>query len=276
MREERLSNLLKAVVLFFTVLVCVTPFVYIVIISLNKNSDFFVFQTAFSISLKNYYDIFSIESIHFIDFLRNSFIVSLTSAILSTFIAAYAAYAISRLDFFGKSLIMLFVLAISMFPQISVVSYLFKLMSRLGWINTYSALICPYTAWSLPLSLWILVGCFSKIPKNLDKAGLIDGCSRLQIFNKIIFPVARPGLVSTFLLSFIFAYNEFMFALILTTDHSARTVPVGIALFEGLHGEIPWGTIMAASFVTILPVVALTIIFQRHIIDGLTKGAVKG
>jgi multiple sugar transport system permease protein len=171
---------------------------------------------------------------------------------------------------------MFLILAMSMFPPVSLVGYLFKLMTALGWINTYPALIFPYVAWTLPLSLWILVSYFSRIPRDLDRAGLIDGCSRLQILFKIIFPVAAPGIFATLLLAFIFAFNEFLFALMLTTDRAARTIPVGIALFEGLHGQIPWGEIMAAATLATLPVVALALIFQRRIIQGLTRGAVKG
>ncbi|MFQ5905311.1 MAG: carbohydrate ABC transporter permease, partial [bacterium] len=151
-----------------------------------------------------------------------------------------------------------------------------KLMSRLSWINTYQGLILPYVAWTLPLSLWILVSYFAQMPRELDKAALVDGCTRWQILRRVVFPVAAPGLLSTGLLAFIFAFNEFMFALMLTTDHHARTIPVGIALFQGLHGEIPWGNIMAASTLTTIPVVILTVMFQRHIIQGLTRGAVKG
>jgi multiple sugar transport system permease protein len=114
------------------------------------------------------------------------------------------------------------------------------------------------------------------VPKDLDRAALIDGCSSLAVLRKVIFPVAAPGIFSTALLAFIFAFNEFLFALMLSTDQAARTVPVGIALFEGLHGEIPWGVVMAASILTTVPVVLLALVFQRRIIEGLTRGAVKG
>jgi multiple sugar transport system permease protein len=126
------------------------------------------------------------------------------------------------------------------------------------------------------LSLWILVSYFVKIPKEMDQAALVDGCSNWQVFFKVIIPVALPGLLSTALLAFIFTFNEFIFALMLTTDYHARTVPVGIALFQGLHGETPWGNIMAAATFSTIPLVAITIIFQRYIIQGLTRGAVKG
>ena len=149
-------------------------------------------------------------------------------------------------------------------------------MAALGWINSYPALVLPYIAWILPLSLWILTSYFARIPADLDRAALIDGCSRLAVLRKVILPVAAPGIFSTALLAFILAFNEFLFALMLSTDHAARTVPVGIALFQGLHGEIPWGVVMAASTLTTLPVILLTLVFQRRIVQGLTRGAVKG
>jgi multiple sugar transport system permease protein len=119
------------------------------------------------------------------------------------------------------------------------------------------------------------VSYFAQIPRDLDRAALVDGCSRLQILRKILLPVAMPGVIATALLAFIFAFNEFLFALMLTTDYRARTIPVGIALFEGLHGQIPWGEIMAAAALTTVPVILLALIFQRRIIQGLTQGAVK-
>ena len=191
-------------------------------------------------------------------------------------IASLAAYAFTRLRLPAKNSLLFFILAVSMFPQISLVSYLFKFMVRFNWVNTYQALILPYIAWVLPLAVWILVSYFSQIPRELDDAAFVDGCSRWQILWRIVFPVAAPGVFSVFLLAFIFGFNEFMFALMLTTDFHARTVPVGIAMFEGLHGEIPWGTIMAASVIATLPVVVVTIFFQKRIIGGLTRGAVKG
>jgi multiple sugar transport system permease protein len=176
----------------------------------------------------------------------------------------------------GKALLLFFALAASMFPQVSLISYLFQLMSALGWVNTHAALVLPYAAWVLPLALWILVSYFARIPRDLDRAALVDGCSRWQILRKVILPVAAPGIFSTFLLAFIFAFNEFLFALMLTTDHRSRTIPVGIALFQGLHGETPWGDIMAAATMSTIPVVLLTVLFQQRIIQGLTRGAVKG
>ncbi len=163
-----------------------------------------------------------------------------------------------------------------MFPQISIIGYLFRLMTNLGWINTYFALMFPYMTLGMPLALWIMLSYFSQIPVELDKAGLVDGASRFQILRKIIFPVALPGILSALLLAFIFSFNEFMFSLMLTIDYNARTIPVGIALFQGLHGEIPWGYIMASSVIATVPVIILALVFQRYIIEGLSRGAVKG
>jgi len=274
MNEEKIQLFLTIIFSIFMLLFCLTPFVYMFLTSINLNPDFLA--TGFNLTLFNYKAVLGVKSLHFIDYLKNSLIVSVLSSLITVFISSLAAYSITRLEMKGKIFILLTILAISMFPQISLIGYLFELISGLGLINTYVALIFPYVAWILPLSLWILVSYFSQIPKELDKAAIIDGCSKFQVLFKVIFPVALPGLFSTFLLSFIFAFNEFIFALILTIDHNARTIPVGIALFEGLHGEIPWGNIMAASTITIIPVIILTLVFQRHIIGGLTRGAVKG
>lgn len=276
MNEDRLVSLLSGAGIVLMLIFCLIPVCYMAAVSVSNKPDFLSGAGDFALTWQNYRAILTAESLHFIDYLRNSIIVSAVSAVGAVLIAALGAYAITRMPFPGKGVVLFAVLAISMFPQISLISYLFKLMSSSGWINTYPALVFPYTAWILPFSLWILVSYFARIPRELDRAALIDGCSRWQVLKKIIFPVAAPGLFATFLLAFIFAFNEFMFALTLTTDYHARTIPVGIALFQGLHGETPWGQIMAASTLSILPVIVLTILFQRRIIQGLTRGAVKG
>jgi len=276
MTEEQSKSILVALGAVLTVVFCLSPFFYMALTSLSRHPDFLLPDKPFGITFSNFLSVICSDSVHFMAFLRNSLIISAASAVISVLIASLAAYAVTRLPVPGKIFLMFLILSVSMFPPVSLVSYLFKLMSVLGWVNTYQALVFPYTAWTLPLSLWILVSYFAQVPRDLDKAGLIDGCSRLQILIKVIFPVAAPGIFSTMLLAFIFAFNEFLFALMLTTDHSARTIPVGIALFEGLHGQIPWGEIMAAATITTIPVVILTLVFQRRIIQGLTRGAVKG
>jgi len=276
MRENTVKNLLVFAGMALCLIFCLFPFIYMIMISLSTRADFLAQQVPFRFTLDNFNAVLTDRSLHFPDYLRNSIVISLISAFSCVVIASLAAYAITRLQFPGKMYLLFFALAVSMFPQIGLVGYLFKFMTRLGWINTYQALLLPYTAWILPLSLWILVSYFSQIPRELDKAALVDGCTHRQVLCKVILPVAAPGILSVFLLSFIFAFNEFMFALMLTTDYKARTIPVGIALFQGLHGQTPWGNIMAASVITTLPVVILTLVFQRRIMAGLTRGAVKG
>jgi len=276
MKTERPGSLPMLVAAIFLLIFCLLPFGYMVLTSFARRPDYLRGNEGLTFTLENYHDILSAQSLHFLDYLRNSLVISGLSAACAVAIAALAAYALTRLSIPGKGAILFGVLAASLFPQVSLVSYLFKMMNALGWINTWPALILPYIGWVLPLSLWILVSYFAQIPLDLDRAALVDGCSRRQILMRVILPVAAPGIFSTFLLAFIFAFNEFLFALVLSVDHRARTIPVGIALFQGLHGQIPWGRIMAASVFTTLPVVALTLFFQRRIVQGLTRGAIKG
>lgn len=274
MKEEKTRKLLLWLGIIFLIVYCSAPFLWMVLVSFSQSPDFLA-KGIYIPTLKNFNDILSIPSLHFTDYLRNSFYVSLFTSFFCCIIAGLSAYVISRINFPGRVILILSILALSMFPQISIIGYLYKLMTNLGWINTYQGLIFPYMAWSLPLALWMLLSYFSQIPMEIDKAGLVDGASRIQIFSKIILPIALPGFLSTFLLLFVYAFNEFLFALMLTTNYQTRTVPVGLAFFQGLHGEIPWGYIMASSVVSSIPVIIIALVFQRYIIQGLTGGAVK-
>ena len=276
MSEERARLLLILGGSILLLLFFLPPALFMAATGFAESPDYLSPRAGFDFTLRNYLEVLTAENLHFPAYLRNSVIVSAAAALGSVLVGALAAYAVTRLSFPGKMALLLAALALSMFPPISLIGYLFRLMTDLGWINSYQALIFPYVAWILPLSLWILVSYFARIPRELDRAALIDGCTRGQALVKVIVPVAMPGLLSTALLAFVFAFNEFLFALMLTTDERSRTIPVGVALFEGLHGEIPWGKIMAASVVAAVPVVLVTILFQRRIIQGLTRGAVKG
>ena len=276
MREQRIINLFKFTGAAVLLLFCLLPFSWMIIISLTKNPDFLASGQSVSFTITNYTDLLKNGTTHLLDYLRNSLIISVISAVCATVFAGLSAYAITRLTFPGRIVIPLVLLAFSMFPQISIIGYLFKLMTWLGWINTYYALIFPYITLGLPLALWIMLSYLSRISTELDKAALVDGASRWQIVQKIIFPVALPGVFSTFMLILIYSFNEFLFALMLTIDYKARTIPVGIALFEGLHGQVPWGYIMASAVIAVVPLLILIAFFQRYIIQGLTEGAVKG
>lgn len=276
MSEERVKKILKSTGVVFLLFFCLLPFVWMVVVSLVKEPDFLLPQVALEISFDNYGDVLTTGSLHLLDYLRNSLVVSAVAALAATLCASLAAYAITRLQFPGRLLIPLVLLAFSMFPQISIVGYLFKMMIALGWINTYAGLIFPYITLGLPLALWIMLSYLSEIPTELDRAALVDGATRFQILHKIILPLAAPGALSAALLVFIYSFNEFLFAMMLTTDYRARTVPVGIAFFEGLHGQIPWGHLMAVAVISVVPVILLAAVFQRKIIRGLLQGAIKG
>jgi multiple sugar transport system permease protein len=224
------------------------------------------------ICLDHFVNIFVAKS--FQRYIFNSLVVAGVSTLLCLVVGAVAAYALARLDIRGRFGVLGFVLAVSMFPQIAVVAPLYVLASNLGWLDTYRVLIVVYLALGLPFVIWVLFGHFRTIPTTLDEAARLDGARPLTIFFRIIVPIALPGIVTTGLLSFIAAWNEFMFALAFTSDINRQTVPVGIANFTDLH-YVPWGDIAAASVVVTFPLVALVLIFQRKIISGITGGAVK-
>jgi len=272
---ERRAGLLYVSGAAAMIVFCLVPIAYMVLTAMSRRADFLAPGAGFAFTAAHFQEVLRAGSLRFPEYFRNSLVVSGISAALSVAVAAPAAYAVTRLAVPGRAAVLFGALAVSMFPQVSLVGYLFRLMSALGWINTYAALVLPYTAWTLPLSLWILAGYFSRLPRDIDRAALVDGCGPLETLRKVIVPVAAPGIVSTALLAFIFAFNELLFALMLTTDHEGRTIPAGIAFFEGLHGEIPWGSVMAAATLAVVPVVALALAFQRRIIQGLTQGAVK-
>jgi ABC-type glycerol-3-phosphate transport system permease component len=207
--------------------------------------------------------------------IRNSLIVAGTTTLFCVTVGALAAYALARTEFRGKGVILAFILAVTMFPQISIVSPLYMLLRAMRLINTYPGLILPYLTFAMPLAVWLLVGFFRQLPADLEEAALVDGASRWQSFTRVILPLAVPGLATTAILTFIYCWNEFLFALSFTLGPERQTVPVAIALFRGQY-QVPWGQILAASVVATAPVAAIVLVFQRRIVQGLTAGAVKG
>ncbi len=203
--------------------------------------------------------------------IANSFVVASLTTLLTLALGAPAAYALARLKVRRKNLILALFLGIAIFPAIGMIGPLYLGMARLGLINRYPALILPYTLLSLPLAVWILTHFFSTLPTSLEDAAMVDGCTPARAFFQIILPLAAPGVFTAAVLIFIFAWNEFLFALILTSTPESRTVPVALALFAGLH-ELPWATIAAATVVSVLPVLALVALFQKRIVEGLTSG----
>ena len=209
--------------------------------------------------------------------LINSVAIALIATVIAVTLASFTAYAIARLDFPGKSIILAGALAIAMFPQISVVGPLFDMWRTLGLYDTYLGLIIPYLTFALPLAIYTLVAFFREIPWELEQAAQVDGATPWQAFRKIILPLAAPGVFTSAILVFIFAWNDFIFAITLTSSDSARTVPAALAFFTGdSQFTAPTGNIAAAAILVTIPIIVFVLIFQRRIVAGLTAGAVKG
>lgn len=200
--------------------------------------------------------------------------VSLATTFLCLFVGSLAAFALSRLNVKGRFGILMVILSVSMFPQIALVGPLYLVATNLGLLDTYTALIITYLALGLPLVTWVLFGYFETLPREIDEAARMDGVSVPGLLWHIILPMSLPSLVTTGLLAFITAWNEFLFALAFTSNIDRQTIPVGIANFTNLY-YVPWGDIAAASAVVTVPLIVLVLFFQRHIIEGLTQGGIK-
>jgi multiple sugar transport system permease protein len=226
-------------------------------------------------TLSNYSDIFKLGT--FTSALRNSIGIGLISTLLAVIIASSAAYAIARLDFPGKRVILVVALGVAMFPQISLVGPLYNLWRQIGLYDTWPGLIIPYMTFALPLSIYTLSAFFREIPWELEQAAQVDGATPFQAFRKIIVPLATPGIVTTFIIVFIICWNDFVFAISLTSTTRAETVPAAISSFPGVSQfTVPYGDIAAAAVIVTIPVMLLVLVFQRRIVAGLTAGAVKG
>ncbi len=217
----------------------------------------------------------ALESYGLLGYIGNSAIVASATTLIAIAVGALAAYALTRFHSTWLRFYLVLLLCISMFPQIAIAGPVWRILDALGWLNTYQGVVAAYIPLALPLSIWILTTFFKELPYEIEEAALVDGCTRLQALRKVIFPLAAPGIFTASILVFIFAWNEFFFALIVLTSPALQTLPVGIALFPGEY-TMPWGEIAAASTIATLPLVALTLFFQRRIIRGLSAGAVKG
>ncbi len=204
-------------------------------------------------------------------YIKNSIIVAGSTTFFTILISILSGYALSRLRIKYKGLIMGSLLVVSMFPQISIAGPVWKILMALGWLNTYKGLVIPYITLTLPLGVWIITSFFKELPDELEDAAKIDGCSHFQILFRIMIPLAAPGVFTAAIFVFIYAWNEFFFALLIMTQQGLQTLPVGIALFQGRY-NIPWGEIAAASTVATVPLVLLVFFFQKRIIRGLLAG----
>ncbi|RYU11627.1 carbohydrate ABC transporter permease [Nocardioides iriomotensis] len=264
---------------FLLILVwCLLPVVWIISLSFKGPTETAAGSPQFlpkEPTLQNYSDI--IDNPDFKDSLINSFGIAAISTFLSVILATLAAYAIARLDFKGKRLVLSIALAIAMFPVVALVGPLFDLWRTLGLFNTWPGLIIPYMSFTLPLAIWTLSAFFREIPWEMEQAAQVDGATSWQAFRKVIVPLAAPGVFTAAILTFFFAWNEFVLALSLTSTTQARTVPAQLSFFVGPDPfNPPYGQLATASVVVTVPIIVIVLLFQRKIVAGLTSGAVKG
>lgn len=254
---------------------CLLPFLWQLLTSLKPASELSTLPPLFPTKLVFDHYIAIFRDRPFGRFILNSVIVASLTTLSCLSIGSLAAFAIAKLQLQGRNLLLFLALSISMFPPIATVSPLYLIIRGLGWRDTYVGLVIPYTTFALPLAIWILWSVFREIPDELYWAAQVDGCTPVQAFVRIILPLAAPGIGTGAILVFIFAWNEFLYALTFTSRETMRTIPVAIALFPGLH-EVPWGEMAAATIVVTSPLILLVLLFQRRIISGLTAGSVKG
>lgn len=273
-RETGFYTLIATIVLF-----CTLPFIWTMITSLKTLSEIYASPATYiprALTLDHWEDVLTLT--RFTRSLLNSAIVASSATAISLLVGSSCAYAIARLHFPGKSVVLAVVLAVAMFPGIAILSPLYLLFRDWGLINTRLSLILPYVTFTLPVCIWTLTAFFRDLPLEVEEAARVDGCTRWQVYRQIVIPLAAPGVFTTAILLFIAAWNEFLFARTFISDQALYTAPVAVAQFEGadIAAARPWGQISAAAVVTTLPLVLLVLLFQRRIISGLTAGAIKG
>lgn len=277
MNNRKLINNIAFYALVVVIVVfSVFPFYYAIVTSFSTGTELFnINYWPKSFNLGNYEAVLGGRT--FPRNILNSVFIASTTVIFALFLAVTASYALARVRFRGRGLLLMTILAVSMFPQIAVLAGLFELIRFLGIFNTPWALILSYTIFTLPFTVWVLTTFMRDLPVEIEEAAIVDGATPWIVITKVFLPLLWPALVTTGLLAFIGAWNEFLFALTFTSNELQRTTPVAIALLSGAsQQEIPWGPIMAASVIVTIPLIVLVLIFQRKIVAGLTAGGVKG
>jgi ABC-type glycerol-3-phosphate transport system permease component len=251
------------------------PFVWMITTSLKPLNEVFAFPIRWwpvRVTVESYVSVWGIQS--FSRYFANSTIIGLSATLLSVTFAVLAGYGFSRFRFRGSRFLMILVLVTQMFPGIMLVIPYFSMASKVGLINTYELLIITYTSFALPFSIWMLKGFFDSLPRELDEAALIDGCSRFGALRRVLLPVALPGIAATTVFSFLLAWNEFLFALVLLTTPQMYTITLGIANNIG-QMRVQWNDLMAASVIATIPTIILYGFLEKYLVSGLTAGAIK-
>jgi trehalose/maltose transport system permease protein len=255
------------------------PFGYAVLTSFLTGNALYDLRdaSAASFSVDNYRALFD-SGQYFGASIGNSLMVAGAVVALSLALGVTASYALARIAFRGRGLLLMAILGVSMFPQVAVLAGMYELMRLFGLYNQSLGLVLPYLLFTLPFTVWVLTTFMRELPKELEEAAIMDGCGPWRILTDVFLPLLWPVLVSVGLLAFVAAWNEFLFALTFVNKDTGRTVPVAISLIGGgaSSRELPWGKLMAASVLVTLPLVAMVVVFQKKIVSGLTAGAVKG
>jgi multiple sugar transport system permease protein len=275
-RRPPLATAALTVVLVAAAAVTVFPFYWMLNTSLKPPHEVFLSPPAFASenwTLAAYDTLLRVRP--FGRYFLNSLIVSAGSTLLSVVLAALAAYGFTRFHVRGAGALVVFLLFIKMLPETLLIIPYFRLMSELGLLNTHLALILAYSSFALPFSVWMLIGFFRSIPREIDEAAIVDGASRLVAFFRVILPLARPGLVAVALFTFLISWNAYVWALVLTTDPSMFVLSVGIANMVGEY-RVQWNELMAAAMIAAAPVMVLYALLERHLVSAITAGAVKG
>jgi multiple sugar transport system permease protein len=275
-RGRKFKRWLPNIGVALIVLYCLAPFYWMAATAFRRPSDQYDLSPLPQVwSLENFRAVFA-PGVGFGWALFNSLVVASVTTLLTLLIGMTTAYALARLRFRGKNVVLALIIACSMFPGISLIVPLLKLFTNIGWINTYQSMILPSMSFALPLAVWNLTTFFRQMPVELEQAAMVDGCTPAQAFRKVIVPLAAPGVFTTAILTFIMAWNEFIIALSMVNEKDMQTVTVAISKFVGAQGhEQPFGTQMAAGVIVTVPLVIAVLIFQRRIIAGLTSGGLK-
>lgn len=275
-RRTRVTRVAVFVALIVIVIVMNFPIYWMTVSSFKGQGELFLREPTFlpqEALLQNYPNVF--RRIPFAAYLRNSIIVSLVTTLAAVSIGIVSGYSYARFQFRGKQPALFVILLTQMFPALLLVIPMYLILNSFGLINTHLGLIVAYSTFTLPFCVWMMRGFFQTIPVELEECAILDGCNRLQVLSRITLPLAAPGAAATACFAFVVAWNEFLFALNLTTSEAARTLPVGLSLLVGRYFN-DWGVLMAAAVMTTLPTLLIFLFLQKYLITGLTAGAVKG
>jgi multiple sugar transport system permease protein len=276
MRRHHLVSVASHAFLIGACVIAVVPIFWGVVTSLKENEEIFSFPTQWlpdPVTIEHYKLV--LFGSNFPRFFTNSAVVSILTILVTLAIAAHAAYAAARLKYRGKNVLLFLILATSMIPGISVLAPLYQMTVAVGLHDTYFALVLVYSAWQVPTVIWLLRGFIETVPAELDEAAMIDGCSRLQAFYRVVLPTLQPGLAAGAIMTFVFVWNDFLIGSVLTIGENMRPIQVGLYRYMGDVG-VEWGRFLAYGVLALLPIMVVFLILQRRFISGLTSGAVKG